>query len=128
LSPAVVHGLVRFRTAAARPADREDVKTSVSRHFTLAPGRILGGMNTNPKTGVALVLAAAALWGTTGTAQSFTTGAPSPLWFGTLRLMVWRRPSSRPASPCSGGVDAGRRARPARRLRACRCPRCWARA
>ena len=45
-------------------------------------------MNTDPKTGVALVLAAATLWGTTGTAQSFTTGTLSPLWFGALRLLV----------------------------------------
>ncbi|WP_298233006.1 DMT family transporter [uncultured Azohydromonas sp.] len=45
-------------------------------------------MNTDPKTGVALVLAAATLWGTTGTAQSFATGALSPLWFGALRLLV----------------------------------------
>ena len=45
-------------------------------------------MNTHPKTGVVLVLTAAALWGTTGTAQSFTTGALSPLWFGALRLLV----------------------------------------
>ncbi|WP_157268629.1 DMT family transporter [Azohydromonas aeria] len=45
-------------------------------------------MNTQPKLGVALVLCAAALWGTTGTAQSFATGALSPLWFGALRLLV----------------------------------------
>lgn len=45
-------------------------------------------MNTQPKLGVALVLSAAALWGTTGTAQSFATGALSPTWFGALRLLV----------------------------------------
>jgi DME family drug/metabolite transporter len=50
--------------------------------------RILRGMKTHPKTGVALVLAAAALWGTTGTAQSFATGALSAPWFGALRLLV----------------------------------------
>lgn len=41
-----------------------------------------------PAVGVALVLAAAMLWGTTGTAQTFTSGALSPLWFGALRLAV----------------------------------------
>lgn len=45
-------------------------------------------MNTHPKTGVVLVLLAAALWGTTGTAQSFAGGGLSPLWFGALRLLV----------------------------------------
>ncbi len=49
---------------------------------------MLLGMNTHPKTGVALVLSAAALWGTTGTAQSFASGALSSLWFGALRLLV----------------------------------------
>lgn len=63
-------------------------------------------MNTDPKTGVALVLAAATLWGTTGTAQSFATGTLSPLWFGALRLLVaaaffaavssWQRRQARP--------------------------------
>ena len=45
-------------------------------------------MNSHPKTGVVLVLSAAVLWGTTGTAQSFAGGALSPLWFGALRLLV----------------------------------------
>ncbi|NML17611.1 DMT family transporter [Azohydromonas caseinilytica] len=45
-------------------------------------------MNSDPKTGVVLVLTAATLWGTTGTAQSLATGALSPLWFGALRLLV----------------------------------------
>lgn len=41
-----------------------------------------------PALGVAGVLAAAALWGTTGTAQSFAPPALSPLWVGALRLAV----------------------------------------
>src|SRR5688572_8400532 len=42
----------------------------------------------HPGAGVAMVLAAASLWGTTGTAQTFTTGQLSPAWFGALRLLV----------------------------------------
>ena len=71
-------------------------------------------MNTDPKTGVALVLAAATLWGTTGTAQSFATGALSPLWFGALRLLVaaaffaavfsWQRRQARPDQAPAGGA------------------------
>src|SRR3546814_1367017 len=38
--------------------------------------------------GVLLVLGAAILWGTTGTAQSFATGTLSPYWVGALRLAV----------------------------------------
>lgn len=38
--------------------------------------------------GVALVLLAAMLWGTTGTAQSFAPSALSPYWVGALRLAV----------------------------------------
>lgn len=38
--------------------------------------------------GVALVLAAAVLWGTTGTAQSLAPSALSPYWVGALRLAV----------------------------------------
>jgi DME family drug/metabolite transporter len=43
---------------------------------------------SHPALGVALVLAAAALWGTTGTAQSLAGGGLSPVWFGALRLAV----------------------------------------
>lgn len=43
-------------------------------------------MKTNPTLGVLLVLAAAALWGTTGTAQSLADGSLSAYWFGALRL------------------------------------------
>ncbi len=35
-----------------------------------------------------MVLAAAALWGTTGTAQTFADGGLSATWFGALRLVV----------------------------------------
>lgn len=38
--------------------------------------------------GVALVLAAAILWGTTGTAQSFAPATLSPYWVGALRLVI----------------------------------------
>lgn len=41
-----------------------------------------------PAAGVALVLCAAILWGTTGTAQTFAPSALSSLWVGTLRLAV----------------------------------------
>ena len=38
--------------------------------------------------GVLLVLAAAMLWGTTGTAHSFAPAGMSPLWVGALRLLM----------------------------------------
>lgn len=38
--------------------------------------------------GVLLVLIAAMLWGTTGTAQSFAPAGMSPLWVGALRLVM----------------------------------------
>lgn len=48
------------------------------------------GMNpTNPSMrGVGLVLAAALLWGTTGTAQSFAPPQLASVWVGALRLVV----------------------------------------
>lgn len=39
-------------------------------------------------TGVAMALAAATLWGTTGTAQSLAPAGTSPYWVGALRLAV----------------------------------------
>lgn len=39
-------------------------------------------------TGAAMALTAAALWGTTGTTQSFVTSHTSPYWIGALRLVV----------------------------------------
>lgn len=43
---------------------------------------------TRPELGVAMVLAAAALWGTTGTSQSLADGQLTAGWFGALRLAV----------------------------------------
>ncbi len=43
---------------------------------------------SSPLRGVALVLAAAALWGTTGTAQSLAPPALASVWVGALRLVV----------------------------------------
>lgn len=45
-------------------------------------------MRAHPLRGVALVLAAAMLWGTTGTAQSLAPPQLSSLWVGALRLAV----------------------------------------
>ncbi len=46
-------------------------------------------MNIEKKAlGVALILGAAVLWGTTGTAQAFAPLSLSSLWIGTLRLLV----------------------------------------
>jgi drug/metabolite transporter, DME family len=64
-------------------------------------------MNPNPVLGVVLVLVAASLWGTTGTARSLAGGTLSADWFGALRLATasvffaacaWasRRPSGTP--------------------------------
>lgn len=47
---------------------------------------MIPAMKANPLLGVLLVLAAAALWGTTGTAQSLADGSLSAYWFGALRL------------------------------------------
>ncbi|MFV0282527.1 MAG: DMT family transporter [Castellaniella sp.] len=41
-----------------------------------------------PLHGILLVLCAAMLWGTTGTAQSFSDGTLSPYWVGALRLGI----------------------------------------
>lgn len=45
-------------------------------------------MKPDPLRGVVLVLVAASLWGTTGTAQSLAGGELQAAWFGTLRLVV----------------------------------------
>ncbi|MFK8079118.1 MAG: DMT family transporter [Granulosicoccus sp.] len=45
-------------------------------------------MNTTPARGIALILCAAFLWGTTGTAQSFAPLTLSSYWVGTMRLLV----------------------------------------
>ena len=43
-------------------------------------------MKPNPLLGVLLVLGAATLWGTTGTARTLADGSLSAYWFGALRL------------------------------------------
>jgi DME family drug/metabolite transporter len=48
----------------------------------------MAGVNTNSLQGVALVLVAASLWGTTGTAQHLADGALAAAWIGALRLVV----------------------------------------
>ncbi len=45
-------------------------------------------MKHTPLLGVGLTLAAAALWGTTGTAQSLAPAQTSPYWVGALRLVI----------------------------------------
>lgn len=45
-------------------------------------------MQRHPALGVALVLAAATLWGTAGTARSLSGGTLDAAWFGALRLLV----------------------------------------
>ncbi len=61
-------------------------------------------MKTNPLHGVLMVLAAALLWGTTGTAQSLAPAQLSSYWVGSLRLLVaalffvpWLAVTDRPA-------------------------------
>ena len=45
-------------------------------------------MTPNPRAGITMVLLAAALWGTTGTANAIAGPSLSALWFGALRLAV----------------------------------------
>lgn len=45
-------------------------------------------MHKHPSLGVVLVLLAALLWGTTGTAQTLASGTLPAIWFGALRLLV----------------------------------------
>ena len=45
-------------------------------------------MHKHPSLGVVLVLLAAVLWGTTGTAQALASGTLPAVWFGALRLIV----------------------------------------
>lgn len=44
--------------------------------------------NNASVAGACMVIAAAALWGTTGTAQSFAPANTSPYWIGTLRMLI----------------------------------------
>ena len=50
----------------------------------------MAGMNDTRHSarGMALVLLAAMLWGTTGTAQSLAPATLSPYWVGALRLVI----------------------------------------
>lgn len=48
----------------------------------------MAGMNTASLRSIAMVLLAAMLWGTTGTAQSLAPAGLSPYWVGALRLAV----------------------------------------
>lgn len=70
-------------------------------------------MKTNPLLGVLLVLAAAALWGTTGTAQSLAEGSLSAYWFGALRLATAAAcfaacaAASRTLAPADSTLQAG---------------------
>lgn len=45
-------------------------------------------LNNDQTRGIALILCAAVLWGTTGTAQSFSPLTQSAYWIGTTRLLV----------------------------------------
>ena len=45
-------------------------------------------LSSNAARGIAMVAAAAALWGTTGTAQSFAHATLASTWIGALRLLV----------------------------------------
>jgi len=62
--------------------------------------------------GIALVLLAAMLWGTTGTAQSLVPGGLSPYWIGALRLVIasgfFAVLAARAAPPARGGLPWGR--------------------
>ncbi|MER1967310.1 EamA family transporter [Castellaniella sp. GW247-6E4] len=53
-----------------------------------APTKTPSSSPASSLQGVLLVLGAAVLWGTTGTAQSFSSAALSPYWVGALRLLV----------------------------------------
>ena len=47
------------------------------------------GRKKNPSlAGVVMAISAAALWGTTGTAQTFASSQTSPYWIGALRLVI----------------------------------------
>ena len=77
----------------------------------------MAGMNDTRHSarGMALVLLAAMLWGTTGTAQSLAPATLSPYWVGALRLVIgsaffavlaWRAPARTGAQwPLALGAD-----------------------
>lgn len=75
------------------------------------------GMKNAPLLGVCMTLAAAALWGTTGTAQSLAPAHTSPYWVGALRLAIasaffaaWVAASGRTSSARDRAVAWPRRA------------------
>jgi len=47
-----------------------------------------GGMKSSTLPGITMALAAAVLWGTTGTAQTFVADQSSPYWIGAWRLLI----------------------------------------
>jgi DME family drug/metabolite transporter len=47
-----------------------------------------GRMKNPSLAGAVMAIAAAALWGTTGTAQTFASSQTSPYWIGALRLVI----------------------------------------
>jgi len=47
-----------------------------------------GGMKNSSLSGITMALAAAVLWGTTGTAQTFVADQSSPYWIGAWRLLI----------------------------------------
>lgn len=53
-----------------------------------SPSSLLPTQSSSSLQGVVLVLLAAMLWGTTGTAHSFAPAGMSPLWVGALRLLM----------------------------------------
>src|SRR5918993_2865812 len=77
-------------TVAPVPGARAPAAETGREFLDSAPARRAhhGEMESNRGLGVGLVLAAALLWGTTGTAQSFASPELSAGWFGALRLVV----------------------------------------
>jgi DME family drug/metabolite transporter len=69
-------------------------------------------MSPAPRTGVLLVLLAATLWGTTGTAQALAAGTLSSTWFGALRLVAASLFFAVTAALAARRTTAGPRGRP----------------
>lgn len=78
---------------AALADDRGEGRAEIESFSTLGalPAGTMRGMDTplrNPRLGIALVLLAAFLWGTTGTARALADSGLAASWFGSLRLFV----------------------------------------
>jgi DME family drug/metabolite transporter len=71
----------RFSTNGRRPRCHHGGMSTI-------PNPSPAASRVRPLRGILLVLGAGMLWGTTGTAQSFSDGALSPYWVGALRLGV----------------------------------------